>query len=152
MSAAVFSARALGSLAARAGPAGSAGTPRAARRSVVVQAGVADRSDAQAVSRRSAASLLAVPAALMFPGASRALIPDDDDEELVQKAKANRKARLEQDKKDSKEFVKSEGLQVAQDATDLGMYVAYPSTSRQSQQFATRDIMSGGSSIDEWID
>lgn len=37
-----------------------------------------------------------------------ALIPDDDDEELVEKAKANRRSRLAEDKKTAKQFVQVE--------------------------------------------
>ncbi len=39
-----------------------------------------------------------------------ALIPDDDDEELIEKAKANRKQRLSEQRDTAKEFVKTEGF------------------------------------------
>lgn len=38
-------------------------------------------------------TLLAAP---LFSGAAMALIPDDDDEEMVEKAKANRKKKLQE--------------------------------------------------------
>ena len=42
--------------------------------------------------------------------AARALIPDDDDEELIEKAKANRKKRLASEKEIETEFKKSGGF------------------------------------------
>ena len=42
--------------------------------------------------------------------AARALIPDDDDEELIEKAKANRKLRLASQKEVETEFKKSGGF------------------------------------------
>lgn len=36
--------------------------------------------------------------------------PDEEDEELVEKAKANRKARLAQQQTTTRQFIKSEGL------------------------------------------
>ncbi len=42
--------------------------------------------------------------------AARALIPDDDDEELIEKAKANRKSRLQTEKAAEKEYAKSGGF------------------------------------------
>lgn len=42
--------------------------------------------------------------------AARALIPDDDDEELIEKAKANRKNRLQTEKVAEKEYAKSGGF------------------------------------------
>lgn len=57
------------------------------------------------------ASLIAAPAAsVLFASPAFALIPDDDDEELVEKAKANRKARLEQDRLAVRKFMADEGL------------------------------------------
>ena len=42
--------------------------------------------------------------------AAKALIPDDDDEELIEKAKANRKTRLQTEKVAEKEYAKSGGF------------------------------------------
>lgn len=42
--------------------------------------------------------------------AAMALIPDDDDEELIEKAKANRKSRLQTEKVAEKEYAKSGGF------------------------------------------
>ena len=42
--------------------------------------------------------------------AAMALIPDDDDEELIEKAKANRKTRLQTEKVAEKEYAKTGGF------------------------------------------
>ena len=42
--------------------------------------------------------------------AAKALIPDDDDEELIEKAKANRKTRLQTEKVAEKEYAKTGGF------------------------------------------
>ena len=47
---------------------------------------------------------------MRLPCAARALIPDDDDEELIEKAKANRKKRLASEKEIETEFKKSGGF------------------------------------------
>jgi hypothetical protein len=73
----------------------------------------------QAIDRRAAlASLAFLPAAFYAPKAL-ALIPDEEDEEMVEKAKANRKARLQQDKQVAREFLSGEGIKDVADAKDL---------------------------------
>eukprot|EP00193_Tetraselmis_chui_P023013 CAMPEP_0177780334 /NCGR_PEP_ID=MMETSP0491_2-20121128/17138_1 /TAXON_ID=63592 /ORGANISM="Tetraselmis chuii, Strain PLY429" /LENGTH=216 /DNA_ID=CAMNT_0019300079 /DNA_START=42 /DNA_END=692 /DNA_ORIENTATION=- len=99
-------------LAARPAPGRAA--PRA---SLVVRA--TSQQSTPAMSRRAAASLLALPAALVFPGKGLALIPDDDDEELVMKAKANRAARIKEDRQVDKEFLNKQGIVTGQQNTDL---------------------------------
>ncbi|KAK9832099.1 hypothetical protein WJX81_006978 [Elliptochloris bilobata] len=58
----------------------------------------------------SQVAMLALLPALLTSPAARALIPDDDDEELIEKAKANRKARLASEKEVETEFKKSGGF------------------------------------------
>mmetsp|Transcript_11495 Transcript_11495/g.32607 ORF Transcript_11495/g.32607 Transcript_11495/m.32607 type:complete len:221 (-) Transcript_11495:128-790(-) len=94
---------------ARAAPA-----PRAAP---IVRA-TADRSAGQ-VSRRSTATMLVLPATLLLPKNAWALIPDDDDEELIAKAKANRQARLKQDREQGRDFLKGEGVSTSADTANL---------------------------------
>lgn len=71
------------------------------------------------LSRRAAASLLLLPASLTLSKSAWALIPDDDDEELVAKAKANRKARLAQDKVQDRTFLKGEDITTSADGANL---------------------------------
>lgn len=52
--------------------------------------------------------------AILCGSAARALIPDDDDEELIEKAKANRKQRLAEQRETAKEFSKVEGFNSAE--------------------------------------
>merc|ERR1711966_563453 len=69
------------------------------------------------LSRRAAASLLLLPASLTLSKSAWALIPDDDDEEL--EAKANRKARLAQDKVQDRTFLKGEDITTSADGANL---------------------------------
>mmetsp|Transcript_36490 Transcript_36490/g.107768 ORF Transcript_36490/g.107768 Transcript_36490/m.107768 type:complete len:207 (-) Transcript_36490:100-720(-) len=66
----------------------------------------------EAPNRRAALlSLLAAPAAsAVFAAPAFALLPDEEDEELIEKAKANRKARLEQQRLTTRQFMADEGL------------------------------------------
>lgn len=59
---------------------------------------------ANASQLRSRRNVLGLPlvAAPLFSGAAMALIPDDDDEEMVEKAKANRKKKLQEVRYSSK--------------------------------------------------
>lgn len=54
--------------------------------------------------------------------AARALIPDDDDEELIEKAKANRKKRLASEKEVETEFKKSGGFAEGEVGRILSVY------------------------------
>ena len=66
--------------------------------------------------------------------AAKALIPDDDDEELIEKAKANRKTRLETEKVAEKEYAKTGGFAdsevvAVQASAALGLLASFPSLS-----------------------
>lgn len=65
---------------------------------------------AASVQRRSMAAFLAALPVALPASRALALIPDDDDEELVEKARANRKSRLATEKKAEKAFSASEGF------------------------------------------
>jgi len=63
------------------------------------------------VDRRAALAALAAPLAIVLaPGSARALIPDDDDEELLQKVQAGRRSRMAKEAVIEREFVSSEGF------------------------------------------
>jgi hypothetical protein len=73
----------------------------------------------EAIDRRAALSALAfLPAAFYAPKAL-ALIPDEEDEEMVERAKANRKAKLQQDRQVAREFLNTEGIKDIADSKDL---------------------------------
>jgi hypothetical protein len=95
-------------VAATAPFAASARPSRAGRRALVARARAS--SEEWRASRRSlAAGMLAVPA-LLSAGSAWALIPDDDDEDLVKKARANRRSKLAEEKSAEQAFTRSEGF------------------------------------------
>eukprot|EP01025_Chloroclados_australasicus_P022768 TRINITY_DN2333_c0_g4_i1.p1 TRINITY_DN2333_c0_g4~~TRINITY_DN2333_c0_g4_i1.p1 ORF type:complete len:229 (+),score=37.69 TRINITY_DN2333_c0_g4_i1:99-689(+) len=61
-------------------------------------------------SRRRFMGSIALGAPLLSARSALALIPDDDDEELVEKAKANRAKRLAEDKEAQRRYVDTAGL------------------------------------------
>ena len=80
---------------------------------------VSCKAQATPLDRRSALSALALFPAVFFAPKALALIPDEEDEELVEKAKANRKSRLQQQRQTTREFLSTEGLKDVSDAKDL---------------------------------
>lgn len=79
----------------------------AARRQVVVSAMAPQQTNDMKIQRRSLAALFA---AIALPaGNALALIPDDDDEELVEKARANRKLKLNSEREAEKAFTRKAG-------------------------------------------
>lgn len=67
------------------------------------------RCSANVVDRRALLAATATLPALLAPSAW-ALIPDEEDEELLERAKANRQKRLASQKETTREFLKQEGL------------------------------------------
>lgn len=66
-----------------------------------------------AIGRRGAilgAGLVSLVQFMAVPMPAHALIPDDDDEDMIEKAKANRKKRLAGERQAEKEFSRSEGF------------------------------------------
>uniref|UniRef100_A0A6V3SAZ5 Maintenance of Photosystem II under High light 2 C-terminal domain-containing protein n=1 Tax=Lotharella globosa TaxID=91324 RepID=A0A6V3SAZ5_9EUKA len=66
--------------------------------------------DMPQVSRRAIANGIACAAPLLGVRQAMALLPDDDDAELVARAKANRQKRIQEEKKTEYEFLASEGV------------------------------------------
>lgn len=69
--------------------------------------------------------------------AARALIPDDDDEELIEKAKANRKSRLAAEKTAEKEYAKSGGFA---DGEVVAVQIAVNKLARSGEALAAGDL------------
>ncbi len=88
----------------------AATTGRPSRASAVIC-----RAQAQQTSSRRAmlsAGLMSTAAlSLAFVQPARALIPDEEDTEMLEKAKANRRKRLEEQRETTREFLNAEGLE-----------------------------------------
>lgn len=71
----------------------------------------ASAANAPLARRAALGGLLAAGAALLpAPRRALALIPDEEDEELLEKAKANRAARLAKNQEATREFIRDEGF------------------------------------------
>eukprot|EP00210_Caulerpa_lentillifera_P005127 g4899.t1 len=81
----------------------------------VLASSVTSSPDKLVCSRRGVASLTGLVFLYSVPDAL-ALLPDDDDLDLVEKAKARRKSRLQKELESERQFVRSEGLRAAEDA------------------------------------
>jgi hypothetical protein len=133
----------------------SAGKPTAqrpaSRSSLVVSASF--NKDAPTLQRRSLAALLAaVPALLPASRALADLIPDDDDEELVEKARANRKNRLASEKQTQKAFSRSEGFVDGTEKRNLvPIQRAINSLGLTGKQLSAGDVSGAASTLsDSW--
>ncbi|KAL4423316.1 hypothetical protein ABPG77_006111 [Micractinium sp. CCAP 211/92] len=81
--------------------------PRAAGRALVPVRAAAGEEVELAVPRRALAGLLAAVPVLLPASQALALIPDDDDEELVERARANRAKRLVEERQTQQAFARS---------------------------------------------
>lgn len=84
---------------------------------------------------------------------SRALILDEEDEDLVEKAKANRKNKIALEKATTREFLKVEGLKNAQLEKDLiPVQKAVLKLAKAGQQIEGGDIRGASSTMnDSWV-
>ncbi|KAK9823778.1 hypothetical protein WJX72_005437 [[Myrmecia] bisecta] len=80
------------------------------RRTNAISCKASQEAQPAALSRRAVASALAGLPILLGASKALALIPDDDDEELIEKAKANRKTRLADERAAEKQYVKEAGF------------------------------------------
>uniref|UniRef100_A0A383WCK5 Maintenance of Photosystem II under High light 2 C-terminal domain-containing protein n=1 Tax=Tetradesmus obliquus TaxID=3088 RepID=A0A383WCK5_TETOB len=102
------------------------------------------KADADAVNRRSAltAGLVAMGALVAAPAPKAwALIPDEEDEELLERAKANRKQRLAAQKETTRNFLKEEGVKDKQlDAELLPVQKAVFQLAKSGSQLEAGDL------------
>ena len=91
----------------------------ASRSTIVAAAGAPQSVDTPVLQRRSLAALIAAAPVLLTATRAFALIPDDDDEELVEKARANRKSRLASERATEKTFARTEGFVDGEEKKDL---------------------------------
>ena len=121
------------------------------RRSVAVMAH-GDENMTRYSRRALAGFLAAIPVALP---ASRALalIPDDDDEEMVEKARANRKARLASEKKAEKAFSRSEGFVNKEEKNELvPVQRAVNSLALTGKQLSDGEVSAAASTLNgDWV-
>ena len=98
--------------------------------------------------RQALLALTSVPMLSMMQALpALALIPDDDDEEMVEKAKANRKKRLAGEKKAEKAFSRSEGF--VDNTTKKGIasvQIAVNSLAKAGEALASGNV-NGASSV-----
>lgn len=78
--------------------------PSTSRRAVSVQCFVQPQQDTR---RALLSALLTTP--ILFSQPALALLPDDDDEDLLNKAKANRRSRLVQERQTERAFLQTQG-------------------------------------------
>lgn len=109
--------------------------------------------DSHGVRRRLSMALIALP---MF-GPVRpalALIPDDEDEELIEKAKANRKARLAQQQTTTRAFLKDEGITDLKLGKELvPVQQAVTNLAISGSQLDKGDLPALASTLsDDWVD
>lgn len=129
----------------------SVGSRRNARhRSTIVQvlAQHPGSKDSAETSRRSVAALFAVSPIVLAAPKALALIPDDDDEELVEKARANRKARLASERRAEKAFTRSEGFVNKAEQKDLvPVQRAINSLALTGKQLADGEVSAAASTL-----
>ncbi|EIE22928.1 hypothetical protein COCSUDRAFT_53704 [Coccomyxa subellipsoidea C-169] len=102
------------------------------------------------ISRRSAAALLSAVPLLWLAPSARALIPDDDDEELIEKAKANRKSRLASEKVAEKEYAKTGGFA---DGEVVAVQIAVNKLAKSGEALAAGDLPAVAATVgsDAWV-
>jgi hypothetical protein len=124
--------------------------PRTARRATIV---VATAQDAPpTLQRRSLTALLAALPVALPASRALALIPDDDDEELVERARANRKNRLASERQAEKAFTRSEGFVSKTEQKDLvPVQRAVNSLALAGQQLAAGEVNAASATLsDGW--
>eukprot|EP00878_Enallax_costatus_P002138 GHUV01002306.1.p1 GENE.GHUV01002306.1~~GHUV01002306.1.p1 ORF type:complete len:218 (+),score=65.23 GHUV01002306.1:62-715(+) len=104
---------------AKAGPCkGAFRSARPQTRTISCHA-VKSEAAAESLSRRAALTASFLATAPLFVPKAWALIPDEEDEELLERAKANRQKRLAAQKETTREFLRLEGIKDKQLDTEL---------------------------------
>ncbi|KIY94134.1 thylakoid lumenal protein [Monoraphidium neglectum] len=131
-----------------------ANAPTAAgRRSVTCRAAAPQPA---APGRRAALGALlgAASLALAAPRRALALIPDEEDEELLERAKANRAARLQKNQEVTRAFIKEEGLTNKQlDSELIPVQKAITKLAQSGSQLEADDVKAASSTLNgDWVD
>ncbi|GLC40988.1 hypothetical protein PLESTB_000954800 [Pleodorina starrii] len=122
---------------------------RASRHGCLV---VCQATERPVASRRAVLGVALLPALVYAPKAL-ALIPDEDDEDLVEKAKANRRARLAQQRGVTREFMTAENLKDARLEQELvSVQKAVYKLSKSGSQLESGDLKAAASTLSEsWV-
>ncbi|GAB4823466.1 hypothetical protein N2152v2_010512 [Parachlorella kessleri] len=100
--------------------------------------------------RRSLASLLAAAPALLPASRALALLPDDDDEELIEKAKAGRKARLAAERETQRAYERAAGyVSRADEKSLISVQKAVNSLAKSGSQLEAGDLPGVASAVSE---
>lgn len=107
---------------------------------------------ADAASRRTMLGMALIPALAYAPQAL-ALIPDEEDDSLLEKAKANRRARLTQQRGVTRDFLASENLQEAGLGSKLvPVQKAVYKLAKSGGQLESGDLKAAASTLSEpWV-
>jgi len=106
---------------------------------------------AASTSRRAAVGATLLPGLLWAAQPALALIPDEEDEELVEKAKANRRQRLAEQRTTTNEFLSSEGLTNKKlDPVQRAVYTL----AKSGSQIESSDLAGAASTLSDssWVD
>ncbi|KAF6260931.1 hypothetical protein COO60DRAFT_1504022 [Scenedesmus sp. NREL 46B-D3] len=115
------------------------------------------KADAEAVNRRSAltAGLVVMGALVAAPVPKAwALIPDEEDEELLERAKANRKQRLAAQKETTRDFLREGGIKDKQlDSELLPVQKAVFQLAKSGSQLEAGDLKGVSSNLSSgWVE
>lgn len=106
-------------------------------------------------SRRQALSGVLLTTGLsLLPSRAWALIPDEEDEELLERAKANRQKRLAAQKETTRDFLKSEGLADKQlDSELIPVQKAVIQLAKSGSQLESGDLKGASATLSSgWVD
>jgi hypothetical protein len=111
--------------------------------------------DSSASSRRQALAGLSLTTGLaLLPNKAWALIPDEEDEELLLKAKANRQKRLQAQKEVTREFLREDGLKdKLLDSELVPVQKAVFQLAKSGSQLESGDLKAASATLSSgWVD
>jgi hypothetical protein len=111
--------------------------------------------DSSASSRRQALAGLSLTTGLaLLPNKAWALIPDEEDEEMLEKAKANRQKRLQAQKEVTREFLREDGLKdKLLDSELVPVQKAVFQLAKSGSQLESGDLKAASATLSSgWVD
>lgn len=109
---------------------------------------------AESLSRRAALTASFMATAPFFVPKAWALIPDEEDEEMLERAKANRQKRLAAQKETTREFLRVEGIKDKQlDSELIPVQKAVYQLAKSGSQLESGDLKGVSSTLSSsWVD